>query len=153
MVPPMLRHRRLALTLLEVLATVVLMGLVATALSVAGVLRGQPRAALAAAVGVLRTSEHRARADAIGGGGSWQITNTDVRGGVAWPINRTGVVWSEPLPAQVDIHLLVDGRPTDRVTYDVRGRSADADLTVNGFGGETRLHLAGLTGIWSEVAP
>lgn len=146
-------NHRLALTLLEILAVIVLLGLVAMALNATGLLRSQPRLARAEAISALRAFEHRVRLEAIGAGGYCRVTTTGMYGEVGWPTSRPRASWSEPLPAHTEVLLLVDGHPSERLIYDARGRSVDAEIVVTGFGAESRLHLAGLTGTWVESTP
>lgn len=143
----------LALTLLEMLAVVVLLGLVTMSFSATGLLRRQPRIALLEAISVLRTFEHRVRTESIGAGGFCRVTTAQMYGEVGKDNNRSKPSWSEPLPTNVTVLVLIDGKSSDRLNYDVRGRSSDAEIVVKGFGAESRFRLAGLTGIWMEFSP
>ncbi len=141
------------LTLLEVLAVAVLLALLAAALLSAGRVRGQSRARLNAAASALQTAEQRARLAAHGGGGAFRVSASSMWGEVAWPPAIAGRIVEEPLPRDVDLRLQVAGRPTDRLVYDTRGRSADADLRLRGAEAELSLRINGLTGSWTEVPP
>ncbi len=146
-------HARQALTLLELLAVVVLLGLLGTALSATGLLRAQPRVALQSAVGVVHDLEHRLRMAAIGGGGQMRFLYREARGEVFWPPQAHGQYWSADLPTGVEIRLQINGLPVERLPFDARGRSADAEIFISGFGDELHQHISGLTGGWSEVRP
>ena len=140
---------RVAMTLLELLAVVVVLGLLGTAVSTAGLWRGRSRAELSSAVATVRTAEVRARLAALDNGGCFRLTPSEMRSEPAATYGSMSAILVDPLPPRVDVSLMVDGRPTDRVVYDARGRSADVEVQVRGSGSEIlKAHVNGLTGAW-----
>ena len=144
---------RAGLTLVEILAVVILLGLLGTALTAMPLLRGRVDADAQAAAARIRTAEQRARAGAIGGGGVFRLDQVSMFGSITWPPSAATQTWTEDLPSGFDVRVFCDRRPTDRLHYDARGRSPDAELHLLTGDREWRWQVDGLTGVWTVLPP
>lgn len=135
--------RRAALTLLEVLAVSVLLGVIAIALSpVVGRRQVDPLDAFIAAV---RVADADLRQRALGQGAVWQHRGDAVIGQIGTSRDAAVVV---PLPAALSCTWTVGPRTVDRLVIDAYGRSADAIWEVRTQRGVRRLACDGLVGGW-----
>jgi type II secretory pathway pseudopilin PulG len=138
------------MTLLEVLAAFVVIGLISVVLASSPFLRRHVTLDESAMVSRMASVEHRARLASVGQGGRLRIQET------TWWIetaNGPGSFLSEPVEflEPCDLRVLVDGRPVDRIIYDSRGRSADVAVILWHASDERRIWIDGLTGTWSGV--
>ena len=141
---------RVAYTLIETLAVLVVLGLVA-ALGVPALVRTAGGDPLSRAVATAASVDQRLRQAAIGRGGELRFTQGHLE---AW-------VTGEPTPREVmDPGFTMSGRLLPRgellrtLLIDADGRSVDAEVVFTGGDRRQRITVHGLSGEWKvEEAP
>lgn len=135
--------RRTALTLMEILAVCVLLGLVAVA-SAPTVARHRPPA-IDAFTARLRAADLEVRLRARGQGARWEHRGYAVIGVIGR--ESTDIV-SLDLPPGMSCTWTSSDRPVEELAIDRWGRSADLTVVVHDGRQERRLHCDGLIGGW-----
>ena len=140
--------RRRGYTLIEVLAVVAILGLVAVAVS-PSLARALVTDPVARAARLVRDADRAARQQAAGGGAVLVIRDGRLLTTVA-----NEVISTLTLPNTVSVAWSTDsGAPVESLSLDRGGRSIDVFIDIRSPTLTKRFHILGLTGAWLALEP